>query len=528
MTTSLELAFQKAAVQFGGGDAEIRNQYRDDPVGFTNDMYDWDLDEARAPYQDEAMSHLPTERRVSVRGPHGLGKTAMAAWVIIWFVFTRDGVPGRDWKIITTASAWRQLTHFLWPEIRKWLRRLDYNKLGRPPLVPFKELLSLSIKLTTGEAFAVASDVPEKIEGAHADSILYVFDESKIIPEATFDAAEGALSVGDAYALAISTPGEPQGRFYQIQTRAPGTEDWWVRHVTRDEAIEAGRMDPGWAEARRRQWGEESAVYINRVLGEFATAEEDGVIPLRWVEAATQRWRDLYLDGDRGHMPPFRNLGLDIADTGDDDTVIAVRFGNHIVEEQSGHADGTGIRIHPTGDTMATVGRAGGVIEGNAAQGRTLADGTETVIYRGKAIVDVIGIGAGVVARLKELYGEERIVAFNAAKGTTRRDATGELGFTNTRSAAWWNMREMLDPGNEFDIAIPPNDRLIGDLTAPKYRVMSGGKIQVESKDDIKKRLRRSTDIGDAVVQSFWDTGDDVFAWASGTQVERSASPWTV
>jgi hypothetical protein len=526
MTARLDPSFTRAAVLLGGGDAEVRQHYRNDPVGFTNDMYDWRHDELRAPYQDEAMGKLPAERRVSVRGPHGLGKTAMAAWVINWFVFTRDGVPGRDWKVITTASAWRQLTHFLWPEIRKWLRRLDYEALGRPPLIRNQELLAMSIKLATGEAFAVASDVPEKIEGAHADDILYVFDESKIIPEAIFDAAEGALSIGDAYALAISTPGEPQGRFYQIHKRMPGTEDWWVRHVTRDEAIKAGRMDQKWADDRRRQWGEESAVYINRVLGEFATAEEDGVIPLRWVEAATTRWDELYGDGKRDDLPAFRNVGCDIADTGDDDTVLAIRHGHHIVEQPSAHADGTGLRYYATGDTMTQAGRIAGVIEGNAQRGRPQPDGTETIIYRGKAIVDVIGIGAGVVARLKEQYGESRVFPFNAAKSTKRRDGTDELGFTNVRSAAWWNMREMLDPANEFDIALPPDERLIGDLTAPKFRVMSGGNLQVESKDDIKKRLGRSTDAGDAVIQSFWDVGDDVFVWADDTQVTRSSSPW--
>ena len=69
------------------------------------------------------------------------------------------------------------------------------------------------------------------------------------------------------------------------------------------------------------------------------------------------------------------------------------------------------------------------------------------------------------------------------------------------RSAAWWNLREMLETE---PVALPPDDRLIGDLTAPHWRVMSGGKIKVESKDEIKKRINRSTDDGDAVIQAFW------------------------
>ena len=96
------------------------------------------------------------------------------------------------------------------------------------------------------------------------------------------------------------------------------------------------------------------------------------------------------------------------------------------------------------------------------------------------------------------------VLPFNASEKTSKRDRSGELGFTNKRSAAWWGMRELLEDGL---IALPPDDNLTGDLTAPKWRVMSGGRIQVESKDDIKKRLGRSPDDGDAVVMANFDDG---------------------
>jgi hypothetical protein len=63
------------------------------------------------------VAALVKHHRVAARGPHGLGKTTLASWVVIWFALTRDG---DDWKVITTASAWRQLEKFLWPEIHKW------------------------------------------------------------------------------------------------------------------------------------------------------------------------------------------------------------------------------------------------------------------------------------------------------------------------------------------------------------------------------------------------------------------------
>ncbi len=410
-----------------------------------------------------------------------MGKSATSAITVLWFALTREA-SGRDWKAVTTAGAWRQLERYLWPEIRKWARLIRWDVLGREPLDERSELLALNLKLRHGSAFAVASDNPELIEGAHADSVLYVFDESKAISADTFDAAEGAFSGAaegsgiEAFALAMSTPGEPNGRFYDIHRRAPGLDDWWVRHVTLDEAIAAGRVAPEWSQRRRLQWGEDSAVYHNRVLGEFHSSDEDGVIPLGWVEAANERWRTW----DDAGRPPVEGpyvVGVDVARSGTDKTVLAIRRGPVIVE----------LRRASREDTMQTAGRVKGVLD--ASRSAT-------------AVVDVIGIGAGVVDRLREQ--RCNVEGFNASEGTKRRDASGELGFVNQRSAAHWNLRELLDPANGHDLALPPDDLLTGDLTAPHWRVMSGGKIQVESKNDIRKRIGRSTDDGDAVVMAFW------------------------
>jgi hypothetical protein len=96
------------------------------------------------------------------------------------------------------------------------------------------------------------------------------------------------------------------------------------------------------------------------------------------------------------------------------------------------------------------------------------------------------------------------VQAFNAGEHTDWRDVSRELQFANLRSASWWNLRELLDPAQRHGIALPPDDLLIGDLTAPRWRMTSGGKILLESKDDIRKRIGRSTDDGDAVVMAFW------------------------
>lgn len=429
-------------------------------------------------YQLEALRELPIQKRISVRGPHGLGKTAIAAWAVLWFAETRDK-RGVDWKAPTTASAWRQLDKFLWPEIHKWARRMNWEKLGIRPWNERTELLALNLKLRFGAAFALASDTPSSIEGVHADHVLYIYDEAKAIIPEIYDASEGAFSSGTAYAMANSTPGEPQGRFYEIQKRAAGLEEWWVRHVTKEEAIAAGRINEDWVEKRRRQWGEKSAIFLNRVEGEFATAEEDTVIPLRWAELAQERWT-----AARETLLEFTCLSFDVARSGTDETVLAYRY-DQVIDE---------LEIHSMTDTMET---AGFLVRGMSNEKRK----------NGYLIGDVIGIGAGVVDRMREM--EYNVYAFNAAEGTDNTDRSGEMGFLNKRAGAWWNLRELLDPANGLVLALPPDDMLLGDLTAPKWFITSAGRIKVESKDDIKKRIGRSTDRGDAVVMAFWDPEDD-------------------
>jgi len=472
-----------AAAELAGEAARARlARCRDDPALFAAECLTWASGEGPTPYQLEALRELKRRRRVALRGPHSLGKTALAAWIVLWFAVTRDALQTGDWKVVTTASAWRQLSHYLWPEIHKWARRLRWDRLGREPFDGRTELLQLILKLRRGEAFAAASDKPDLIEGAHADRLLYVFDEAKAIPPPTWDAAEGALASGDCYALAISTPGEPQGRFFDIHTRKPGYEDWWVRHVTILECMEAGRVLPDWVEQRKAQWGEGSAVYQNRVLGQFASSAEDGVIPLAWVEAANARW---YALQESDAWEPFSSVGVDVARSGGDVTVLALRYGDAIRE----------LRRLGGADTMATTGAVAGVLDAHG----------------GEAMVDVIGIGAGVVDRLREQ--RKAVTPFNASEHTDAKDRSGELGFANKRSAAWWAMRELLDPAADSVIVLPPDDLLTGDLTAPHWRVMSGGHIQVEGKDEIKKRLGRSTDDGDAVVMAFWRKPAEAEVW---------------
>lgn len=449
-----------------------------DPARWVVDCVDCD---GIAVYQEFSLRELVRYRRLAVRSLHGVGKTTTSALAVLWFATTRD-LMGWDWKAVTTAGAWRQLEKFLWPEIHKWVRLLRFDVLGREPF-DRTELLDLSLKLRTGEAFAAAASDPTLIEGAHADSIMYVYDESKSIEAALFDASEGAFAASsgkvgvlpEAFALAQSTPGDPEGRFFDIHTRKPGFEDWRTLHISLEEALAAGRVSQVWVNDRRRQWGETSQLFCNRVLGEFKASDGNSIIPLEWVDKAIERWHAFFESESVGEMT---EVGIDVAREGDDATVLAKKYGHVLGELQAEHWD----------DTTTTAGWGTAVLDA----------------HRGaRAIVDVIGIGAGVYDMMRAVH-RRRVVPFQAAQKTDRRDRSGEIGFANKRAAAWWNLRDILDPSRGAFLCLPPDDLLIADLTAPHWKMTQTGKVIVEPKADVKRRIGRSPDRGDATVMACW------------------------
>jgi hypothetical protein len=116
-------------------------------------------------------------------------------------------------------------------------------------------------------------------------------------------------------------------------------------------------------------------------------------------------------------------------------------------------------------------------------------------------------VGSGVVARLNEL--RLQCIPFISTHRSLRYDRTGSLRFANRRAEAWWLFRDLLDPQTNPAIALPPDDDLLAELIAPHYRMMSNGRVVVESKDELRKRLGRSTDRADAVIMACFYAEDD-------------------
>jgi len=411
-----------------------------------------------------------TRQRQALYGPRGLGKSSSAAALIWWAVLTSD-----DTIAPTTASAWRQLEEYLWPEIHRFHKMLNWDIIGRQPLTKDRELKTLSIDITESQSsFAVASNDSDKIEGAHANfRVFVVIDEGKAVKDETFDSLEGAFSqCQQPLALALSTPGPKMGRFYDICMGKYGYEDWHVRHVTKEEAIQAGRMRPEWAAQRERQWGSDSAVYRNHVLGEFAQDAERVIIPLHYVELANQRWEE---KNSSQALGPIDTIGVDPARGGGDKSAIAMGNSSSVIA----------IRELDAKDIMPTADAVLDIMANNPLS---------------RAVIDVIGVGAGVYDYLKRVG--KKVLSFNASEKSSSTDRSGTLSFRNKRAEVWWKMGEALNPAYNSNVALPPDaeDRLLGELTTPTYSYDAQGKIVVQSKDDIRKRIGRSTDWADACI----------------------------
>lgn len=223
--------------------------------------------------------------------------------------------------------------------------------------------------------------------------------------------------------------------------------------------------------------------------GDFGAAKQDArwqLIPTRWVEAANERWADRY--AKRG---PVRAVGCDPSRGGQDKAVVVPRYGAERPDDGAvlgPLARKPGKEVLKGEDLLPLVQFAGGGVRGVPTN------------------VDAIGIGSSVVDCAK-LLGVPDIVPVVVSNATGWRDPKiPKIAFVNLRAAMMWNVRCLLDPERgppETRLALPPDPELKADLTAPTYAMTTSG-VKVESKEDIHKRLGRSTDAGDAVGLACW------------------------
>lgn len=389
------------------------------------------------------------------------------SWAVFWWMLTRFPV-----KVAATAPTTHQLEDVLWGEIAKWHRAMKH-----PFLRQMIEVKAGRVELRSApaESFAVArtarKEQPEAFQGFHSPNMLFLVDEASGVEDIIFEVGEGSMSTEGAKTLLMGNPTRTSGYFYNAFHKDRGK--WFTRRVSCEESSQVSK---GYIEDMLVKYGVDSNIYRVRVLGEFPITDDDSVIALHLCESAIVR------DVAQTQYQPV--WGVDVARFGSALTALAKRKGNRLVEE---------VKVWSGKDTM----QVSGLIQMEYEEAEEKPE---------EILIDVIGIGAGVVDRCSELGLPVR--GINVAETGAVKEQ-----YMRLRDELWFRAREWL---SAKDCAMPDDADLIAELTAPKYKITSSGKIQIESKDEMQKRGVMSPDRADAFCLTF----------AGGTQrIEPPKSP---
>lgn len=399
-------------------------------------------------------------RWISVSSGHGIGKSSTMALLMLWFLFCH-----KDAQIPCTAPTADQMYDVLWKEVKLWIHRMpkwmadlydhqnSYIRMVERPETWF------------ARAKTAKKENAEALAGVHGEHILMLIDESSGVHEDIFTTAEGALTNKNIFVVMISNPTRLSGYFFNSHHK--DRHNWQtLRFSCRESPI----VDAQYVNRMVEKYGEGSPQVMVRVDGIFPTSEEDQFIATDLFDQAAIR----HFERD---LTRPRILSLDAAWFGDDACALSDRQGNlaRFIKERRGQ------------DTMATVGDVvhevrDAEIEGNPYDFIT---------------IDVIGIGAGIYDRCKELQRqgdlpkEIKIVAVNVAE-----KPYDDTEFVNSRAELWQLYKDWLKTAS-----VDPKFK--DDSCAIKYKFDSRGRLQMEKKEDMKSRGLSSPDRADSLIISF-------------------------
>lgn len=394
--------------------------------------------------------------REAVASGHGIGKSALVAWIMLWALSTCPDARG-----VVTANTEAQLKGKTWAELAKWhrlclcgdwfdctataliAREPGHEKTWRMDMAPWSE--------RNTEAFA----------GLHNQGrrVLLIFDEASAIPDIIWEVSEGALTDTDTEIIwcAFGNPTRNTGRFRECFGRF--RHRWNTHQVdSRSAAMTNKAQIAEWI----TDYGEDSDFVKVRVRGVFPGAGERQFISGEVVEAARGRRlsEDMY-----AHAP--RIMGVDVARHGDDSSVITRRQGLYCAPQ---------LVYRDLGLTTLA-----GIVAREAEAWRP-----------DRIFVDGVGVGAGVVDMLTD-WG---LPVTDAQSGAA---ALNPRKYRNRRAEMWAALREWLARG-----AIPDDAALAADLTGVEYGYTVGEALQLEKKSDLKKRGLASPDRADSLALTFY------------------------
>ncbi|ASR83891.1 terminase large subunit [Arthrobacter phage Shrooms] len=477
------------AIEFRANNPWIK--YQGDPVGFVQDG----LGETIWSKQVEILESLRDNKRTAVSACHAPGKTHLAARIVAYWATVYP--PGTT-KIITTSTTYRQVKNALWPHIRRIQRDKGLPGWTNPTEWKIGDL---------GELVAEGIKPPDHQEAAlngyHAPNMLILVDEAGgISPSFGRDLEALTTGVNTKMVILGNPPVDAERTWFEgicgspnynhIEISAFDTPNFTKEKTDMCASCPEGvppheiaqhLVDELWVANLAAEFGTDSAFYKARALAKFPRDNASKTLPMSWLEAAHEN--ELETGTDR------IMLGVDIASDGGDEFVIAKADGWKLTIEYSKSG----------ADNESSVDVAGKILEHIREAERVHEQRGITEPVRVK--IDSIGVGWGVVGLLKQWRKENKmqaeIVGVNVAERA--RDA---VKFSSQRSEMWWNFRQLIqpDPKNDGDpvLHIATSLKEMAQLNAPTYKTDSAGRIQIESKQAMKKRGVNSPDRAEAML----------------------------
>lgn len=492
---------------------DLLNSWRQDWNKFIREALGANLDKE----QQAIVTSVQFNPRTSVASGTARGKDFVAACCAVSCLFLTPRWNSRkelveNTKVALTAPTDRQVKNIMMPEVARLMERAKQRGIVLPGSVTTDRIRTNSREwFLTG--FKADEQNHEAWSGFHAVHTMFIVTEASGVSDNIFDAIEGNLQ-GDSRILLVFNPNTPIGYAARSQKG-----DRWAKfrlnsltapNVTEKRVIIPGQVDYPWVVDKLQQWcmpirPDEAQdelddfefegqwyrpedLFRKKVLGKLPKVGDDVLIPQQWIEAAQERWKRAHGNEpiERESVP--RMLGVDVAGMGRDATCFVERMGawcSHFDCKNSGG--------------MADHMEVAGII---AARRRR-----QPFMY---VSIDTIGEGAGVYSRCREIEREpEYIISCKYSEWggfdpDKMRDITGQHRFVNMRAYLFWCVRDWLNPKNDTEAMLPPDPLFEEEATEIRWFFRSDGKIQIEPKEDIKKRINRSTDRFDALANTFY------------------------
>lgn len=445
--------------------AALQRKYLHNPVAFANDLTKFYPDENQIPVMMDIADH----NRVTVRSGQGVGKTAMEANILLWFLTMHP-----DARIVATAPTRQQLHDVLWAEVEKW-------RANSPLLSTILKWTKTYVYVTGHEKrwFAVARTAtkPENMQGFHEDYMLFIIDEASGVAEPIMEAILGTLSGPQNKLLMCGNPTQTSGTFYDSHT-----SDRAIYRAHKISSRDCPRTNKDNIAAMERKYGKNSNFIRVRVDGEFPLQDDDVYLPMSMLDHS--------IHSDWTLTKPIKiDIACDVARFGDDKTVIAYK----VNEKVTIYDKVNGRDLMETADKIIQLG----------------IELVRKYKYKGVIIVriDDTGVGGGVTDRLRQIKKNSPsrfawmqvlpIVFGQRVKHPYYHDSTTYM---------YACMKEMLSGVDEngqpkpVEIVLPDDGDLIAQLSSRRYSMTDASKVKIESKDDYKKRIGSSPDEADCVI----------------------------